>query len=139
MIKVALCALLAFAALAVTAANQEDAAADAAAQAFAQARDAAHLPKISRIGRNAFHKQACGDRRFASGLILDVTYKTTDPATLPESARKLAARPDGDTIAARFGVGACLVGNASASQPEYNVVIATYQSRWNSFWHAFWE
>lgn len=137
--KIAVFALLVFAAIAVSAANQENAAADQVALAFAQARGAAHLPNISRIGQNAFHKQACGDRRFADGLILDVTYKTTDPGTLPEPARKLAARPDRDKTTARFGVGACLVGNDSTGQPEYNMIIATYESRWNSFWHAFWE
>lgn len=117
--------------------NQENAAADQAASAFLQARDAAYLPKMVRIGRNAFHKQACGDRRFASGLILDVTYQTTNPGTLPDSARKLAARPDSDTIAVRFGVGVCLAANDSTGQPEYTVLIATYESRWSSFWHIF--
>lgn len=135
--KIALVTLLIFLALPVTAANQEDAAADTVALAFVDAREAAHLQRISRIGRNTFHKQACGDRRFASGLILDVTYKTADPSTLPDSARKLAVRRDGYTITARFGVGVCFVGNDSTGQPEYNVIIATYESRWASFWRTF--
>jgi hypothetical protein len=124
-----LLALIVLLAFPVTASNQENAAADAIASAFVQARDAARLPKISRMGRNAFRKQACGDRRFADGLILDVTYKTTDPGTLPEPARKLAARADGYKVTARFGVGVCFVGNDSANQPEYNAIIATYESR----------
>ena len=135
--KITLVTLLVCLALPVAATNQEDAASDTVALAFVHARDAAHFQKISRIGRNAFRKQACGDRRFASGLILDVTYKTADPSTLPDSARKLAARPDGYTITARFGVGVCLVGKDSTGQPEYNVIIATYESRWNSFWRAW--
>lgn len=137
--KIAVFALLAFATLAVTAANQENVAGDQVAVAFAQARAAAPLQKISRIGRNAFRKQACGDRRFASGLILDVTYRTANPSTLPDSARKLAARRDGYTVTARFGVGVCFVGNDSTGQPEYNVIIATYESRWTSFWRIFWD
>jgi hypothetical protein len=137
--KSVLVALVVLLALPVAASIREDTSADAIASAFLQARDAAQLPKISRMGRNAFRKQACSDRRFADGLILDVTYKTTDPGTLPEAALKLAARADGDKVTARFGVGVCFVGNDSASQPEYNAIIATYESRWNSFWHAFWE
>lgn len=137
--KAVLVALIVFLVLPVTASNQEDAATAEVASAFLKAREAAHLSKISRIGRNAFRKQACGDLRFPSGLILDVIYRTSDPNTLPEPARQLAARPDSYSITARFGVGVCLVQNSPSAQPQYSVVIATYESGWTSFWRIFWE
>ncbi len=77
--------------------------------------------------------------RFASGLIIDVVYETLDPAHLPESAQKLATWPDTSHTAARFGVGVCLLKGNSLGQPTYTVLIATYESRWDSFLRFFWD
>lgn len=137
--KIVLVVAIVFLLLPVAASNQEDAATDAVASAFLQAREAAHLSKISRIGKNAFRKQARGDLHFPTELILDVIYRTTDPSTLPESARQLAVRPDSNRITARFAVGVCVVQNSPATPPQYSVVIATYESRWTSFWRRFQE
>jgi hypothetical protein len=121
------------------ASDREDAAADAVAAAFNQARQTAHLSKLERMGKNAFREKICRrDMRFASGLINDVVYETSDPAHLPESAFRLAAWPDRGKAAVRFGVGVCLV-NDSPGPPKYSVLIATYESRWTSFWRVFWD
>ncbi len=122
------------------ASQQEDAAADSVATAFMNARNAAHLSKLRRIGRNTFRKQACDhDLRFPSGLIKDVIYETVGPTQLPESARQLAAAPDSGKTAARFGIGVCSIGTNPSGQPTYSVVLATYESRGASFWSIFWE
>ncbi len=125
--------------LSIAASPQEDAAADAVATAFMNARQAANLPKLERMGRNNFQEKVCKhDLRFPSGLINDVLYETSDPAQLPESAQNLAISPDTYKTATRFGVGVCLKPG-SPGQPTYSVVIATYESRITSFWRIFWE
>jgi hypothetical protein len=122
------------------ASDQEDAAADAVAAAFMQARQAAHLSKLERMGRNTFREKVCKqDMRFASGLIIDVVYQTSDPAQMPESAQRLATRPDTSKVAARFGVGVCSLNSGSLAQPKYSVIIATYESRSASFWRIFMD
>jgi len=126
--------------LPAVASDQEDKAADAVAAAFMQARQAAHLSKLERMDRNPFREKVCKqDMRFASGLIIDVVYQTSDPAQLPESARKLAAWPDSSKTAARFGVGVCLLSTGPGEQPRFSVLIATYESRWDSFLRFFWD
>jgi hypothetical protein len=128
------------AALFTIASDQEDSAADDVAAAFVQARQAAHLSKLERMGRNTFRKQVCKqDMRFPSGVIDDVRYQTSDPAHIPESAQRLATLPDTSKIAARFGLGVCSVNGGSAGQPKYSILVATYESRSNSFWRIFWE
>jgi hypothetical protein len=58
------------------ASDQEDAAADAVATAFLQVRQAAHLSKLERTGRNTFRQKACNqDMRFPSGWINDVVLR----------------------------------------------------------------
>ncbi len=132
--------LMAIFAFPTVASEQEDAAADAVTAAFMNARQAARLSKLERMGRNAFREKVCKhDMRFPSGLINDVLYQTSDPAQLPESAQRLATSPDTSKTAARFGVGVCLVKPASLGQPTYSVLIATYESRLTSFWRIFWE
>ena len=126
--------------LSVVASEQEDVAADAVAAAFVQARQAAHLSPLERMGRNPFRDKVCRhDLRFPSGWINDVTYETTDPGLLPESARRLAAWPDAGKTAARLGLGVCMLRGGSSGRPTYSVLIATYESRWTSFWRIFWE
>src|SRR5580704_2724991 len=107
--NVIFCALLMFLVVLPTiATTQENAAADAVAAAFVQARQAAHLSKLERMGRNTFREKVCKqDMRFASGLIESVRYETSDPAQLPESAQRLATAPDTSKTAARFGLGVC--------------------------------
>jgi hypothetical protein len=118
-------------------ADREDAAGDAVAAAFIQARQTAHLSNLERMGRNTFHQQACQqDMRLPSGEIDDIAYRTFDPAHLPKSAQRLASSPDTYKTAARFGVGVCVLGTGSAGRPNYTVFIATYESRWISFWRA---
>ncbi len=118
----------------------ENAAADAVATAFSNARQAAHLPKLMRMEGNRFHKQACThDMRFPSGFIEQVAYETSTPSQLPEAAERLAAKPDSGKTAARFGVGVCVTGTNSQGQPVYSIVIATYESRGTSFWRIFWD
>jgi hypothetical protein len=120
----------------VVANRQEDVASDIVATAFAQAREAAHLPKLARIGRNTFRQKVCkNDKRFAAGLISTAVYETSDPAQLSEEAKKLAVQRYAVTVPARFGVGVCLSDNSGT--PTYSVLIATYESRWNSFWRTF--
>jgi hypothetical protein len=120
--------------------NQEDAAAESVAAAFLQARLVAHLPKLERMGRNAFREKVCKqDMRFASGVINDIVYQTSDPSVLPHSGQELATRPDSGQIAARFGVGVCRLDSGSLGLPRYSVLIATYESRWNSFVRFFWD
>jgi len=120
--------------------DQEDAAADVVAAAFMQARQTAHLSKLESMGRNRFREKVCKqDMRFASGLIIDVVYQTSDPAHLPEAAQRLATWPDTSKTAARFGVGVCSLNNSSLGQPNYSVLIATYESRSASFWRIFWD
>jgi hypothetical protein len=120
--------------------KQEDAAADSVAVAFAKARDAAHLTKLERMGRNGFRANVCkNDDRFDSGVIDVVRYQTTEPAQLPDAAQNLALHTDhGDEIAARFGVGTCAAGADSSGRSLYSVIIVTYASRWNSFLR-FWD
>ena len=126
--------------LPVVASNQEDAAADAVATAFLQARKAAHLSKLERMGKNTFRETVCKqDMRLPSGWINDVTYETFDPADLPESAKQLATTPDTYKIASRLGIGVCMVSGVSPGHPKYSVLIALYESRWTSFWRIFWE
>jgi len=116
--------------------HEEDVASDAVAAAFMQARQAAHLPKLERIGRNKFREKVCkNDKRFAAGLINTAVYETSEPAELSEAARKLAVQKYEVTVPARFGVGVCLSKNSGT--PRYSVLIATYESRWNSFWRTF--
>lgn len=122
------------------ASQQEDAAADAVAAAFATARQIGHMSKLQRIDKNAFRKQVCNrDMRFPSGLIENVTYKTSTPAQLPEEAKRLATKPDSGKTAARFGVGVCAINAGALGAETYSVVIATYESRGASFWRIFWE
>jgi hypothetical protein len=127
--------------VAVLASKQEDKVADSVAAAFAQARNAAHLSKLKRIGGNTFREKVCNhDLPFASGLILTVQYQTSDPRELSETARGLAVHPDdGYRFAARYGIGVCAVGQDSSGQTMYSVLIATYESPWNSFLRIFWE
>jgi hypothetical protein len=120
--------------------DQEDAAADAVATAFLQTREAAHLSKLERMGRNTFREKVCKqDMRFASGLIRDVLYQTSDPAHIPDSAERLATAPDTSKTAARFGLGVCALSGSPVGQPKYSVLIATYESRSASFWRIFWD
>ena len=120
--------------------DQEDVAADSVAAVFLQARQAAHLSKLERMGRNTFREKVCKqDMRFASGLIHDVVYQTSDPAHLPDSAQRLAIWPDSGKTAARFGVGVCLLATNSVGPPKYSILIATYESRWNSYVRIFWD
>jgi hypothetical protein len=141
MTKLIFSALLTFLIVVPTAASDtDDAAADAVATAFVQVRQAAHLSKLARMGRNTFREKVCKqDMRFPSGWINDVVYETSDPARLPDSALGLATWPDTSKAAARFGLGVCLLSSSSPGQPKYSVLIATYESRWTSFWRIFWE
>jgi hypothetical protein len=92
------------------------------------------------MGRNTFREKACNqDMRFPSVWINDVVYETADPAHLPESAQRLATWPDSTKVAARFGLGVYLLSSSSPGQPKYSVLVATYESRWTSFWRIFWE
>jgi hypothetical protein len=133
------CVLLIFlAALPAVATPPEDAAADAVAAAFAQARQDAHLPKLERMGRNKFREKICKqDMRFGGGLIKSVLYETDDPAHLPDSAKKLAAETYAETIPARFGIGVCATTGSPGGPAKFSVVIATYLSRSASFWRTF--
>jgi hypothetical protein len=132
--------LIVLIALPVVASDQEDASADAVAKAFLQARQGAHLSKLERMGRNTFREKVCRqDMRLPSGWINDVVYESSDPADLPESAKRLATSPDSSKTAARFGVGVCTQGNSSPGHPKYSVLIATYESPWTSLWRIFWE
>ncbi len=125
----------------VFASQQEDRAADSVATAFMQARDAAHFSKLERMGRNTFREKVCRhDLRFASGVMLTAQYRTTDPGHLPEVAQQLAVHPDdGYRVTTRFGVGVCAVGHDPTGKTVYSILIATYESRWNSFLRIFWE
>jgi alkanesulfonate monooxygenase SsuD/methylene tetrahydromethanopterin reductase-like flavin-dependent oxidoreductase (luciferase family) len=144
MTKLIFSALLIFVlVLPTVASDQEDKAADAAdavAAAFIQARQAAHLSKLERMGRNTFRQRVCEqDMRMPSGWINEVVYQTVDPAQLPESAQQLASRPDGYKTAARFGIGVCLLTSSPGERPRFSVLIAIYESRWTSFLRIFWE
>ena len=124
----------------VVASGEEDAAADAVGAAFLQARQAAHLTKLERMGRNTFREKVCKkDMRFPSGWINSVEYDSSDPGDLPDSAKRLAMSTDTYKVASRFGIGVCAVGGTSSGRPKYSVVIALYESRWTSFWRIFWE
>jgi hypothetical protein len=80
------------ASMAVLASQREDRAADSVAAAFVQARDAAHLSELGRMGGNTFREKVCKhDLRFASGVILTTQYETSDPGHLPEVAQQLAS------------------------------------------------
>lgn len=134
-------AFVLLASMAVFASQQEDRAADSVAAAFVQARDAAHLSKLGRMDGNTFREKVCkDDLRFASGVILTAQYQTSDPGHLPEIAQHLAVHPDdGYRVTTRFGVGACTIGQEASGKTVYSVLIATYESRWNSFVRFFWE
>jgi hypothetical protein len=120
--------------------QQEDAAADAVATAFLQARQAAHLSTLERTGGNMFRQNVCRrDLRLPSGLISDVIYETSDPTALPQAASRLATRPDSGKVAARFGLGVCMQSADSLGRPKYSVLIATYESGWASFLRIFWD
>jgi hypothetical protein len=122
------------------ASDQEDAAADVVSAAFMQARQAAHLSKLTRMGRNTFREKVCKrDMRFSYGLILDVIYQTDVPAHLPEPAQRLATWPDTSKTASRVAVGVCFMNGKSPGSPQYSVLIATYESRRTSFWRIFWD
>jgi hypothetical protein len=138
--KLATAALLLIVVVApMRATSEEDAVSDVVAAAFAQARQAAHLSKLEQMGRNIFREKVCKhDMRFASGLILDVVYQTSDARHIPGSARQLATRRNtGKT--ARFGVGVCSLNSTSAGSPQYSVLIATYESPSAGFWRFFWD
>lgn len=136
-ISVLTCSLVCLIGLAT---DTEDMAADAVALGFVRARRAAHLSVLERMGRNTFREQVCKqDMRLPSGVIDSVLYRTSDPAQLPETAQRLASSPDTYKVTARFGVGVCLLGGGSPAQSNYSVFIATYESRWTSFWRIFWE
>jgi len=139
--KIIFATLLIFLTVSLTAASdREDIAADSVASVFLQARQAAHLSKLERIGRNTFREKVCKqDMRFASGLIETVVYQTSDPSLLPDPAQQLATSPDNGKTAARFGVGVCQLGTSSVGSSKYSVLIATYESRWTSFTRIFWE
>ncbi|HYL64035.1 MAG TPA: hypothetical protein VE077_15575 [Candidatus Methylomirabilis sp.] len=77
--------------------------------------------------------------RMPSGWINAVDYETFDPAELPESARRLARWLDTGKAASRFGIGVSMLSGSSPAHPKYSVLIATYESRWTSFWRIFWE
>jgi hypothetical protein len=124
--------------LPVAASNQEDAAADAVASAFLQARQAAHLSKLERMGVNTFREKVCKqDMRRPDGWINEADYETFDPADLPESAKQLARTPPTAQIPSRFVIGVCMVNDVSSKSPKYSVAIALYESRWISFWQIF--
>ena len=117
--------------------EQEDVAADGVAAAFVQARQAAKLPKLERMGRNKFREKICkNDMRFASGLISDVKYETSSPGDLPDAARELAGWNHSGAVATRFGVGVCEVSGADGGK-KFSVIIVLYESRWESFLRAF--
>jgi hypothetical protein len=141
MTKLIFSALLIFLIVVSAAASDpEDAVANAVAIAFLQVRQAAHLSKLERMGKNTFRGKVCNkDMRFPSGWINDVVYETSDPAHLPESAQRLATWPDSSKVTARFGLGVCLLSSSSLGQPKYSVLIATYESRRASLWRIFWE
>jgi hypothetical protein len=125
--------------LPATASEQEDKAADAVATGFVQARQQAHKPKLKRIGRNVFREKVCNhDMRFSSGVIRVASYETSDPVHLADEVRILAVSPDSTFVAARFGVGVCMIAHSSGP-PSYSILVATYTSRWVSFWRTFWD
>jgi hypothetical protein len=133
-------AFLLLASMVVFASQQEDGAADSVAAAFVQARDTAHLSKLRRMGENTFREKVCKhDLRFASGVILTARYETSDPGHLPEVAQQLAVHLDVYRVTSRFGVGACAIGQEPSGKTVYSVLIATYESPWNSFLRFFWE
>jgi hypothetical protein len=116
--------------ISASASTQEDAAADAVAAAFINARSAAQLPKLERMGKNTFREKVCKhDMRFSSGLIETSLYETSDPGQLSGSAQKMAVAQWPGRTAARFGIGVCLTGSTSGGKPTYSVLIATYESR----------
>jgi hypothetical protein len=138
---VIIAALVRLAPMAIFASQQEDRAADSVAAAFIHARDAAHLSKLERMGTNGFRQRVCRhDLRFNSGLILTAQYQTSDPGHLPAVAQQLAVhQDDGYRVTTRFGLGVCAVGQDPSGETVYSVLIATYESRWNSFLRIFWE
>jgi quercetin dioxygenase-like cupin family protein len=74
-----------------------------------------------------------------SGLIKHVLYETSDPLDLSDAAEKLASSPDSDKVSSRFGLGVCSLGPDASGKSRYSVFIATYESKWKSFWRIFWE
>jgi hypothetical protein len=129
------------AAVAALAANARDVAADTVANVFANTRLAAHLSPLSRMGRNTFEDKVCQhDLRMPSGNIDLVRYETSDLSQLPEAAQKLAVAPDDRyRKAVRYGVGVCVLATPAGGAPRFSVLIATYESRWESFVRIFWE
>ena len=140
-LKTAGFALLVLAPLTATGSKPDNTTADAVAKAFVEARQSAHLSKLTRMGRNPFGERICKhDMRMPSGLIEDVLYETSDPGHLPDAAQKLAKSRDSYRVTARFGIGVCSVRCPDApGKASYSVLIATYESRWTSFWRIFWE
>jgi len=126
--------------LAAAVSQPDDTTADAVAAAFVKARQSAHLSKLTRIGRNPFGEKICKhDMRMGSGLIEDVLYETADPTLLPDVAQNLAEAPDRYRVTARFGIGVCRLSPDASGKTSYSIFIATYESRWTSFWRIFWE
>jgi len=123
------------------AADPQDVAADALAKAFTSTRLAAHLPPLGRMGRNTFRDKVCQhDFRMPSGNIDLVRYETSDPSQLPEAAQKLAIRPDdGYRKVVRYGIGVCALAASAGGSPRFSILLATYESRWESFVRIFWE
>jgi hypothetical protein len=124
------------------AANPQDVVADTVANAFADVRIAAHLPALSRMGRNAFGDKVCKhDLRMPSGLIDLAQYETSNPSQFPEAARRLAIwkNSEGSRKATRYGVGVCTLAALADGNPRFAVVIALYESPWDSFVRIFWE
>lgn len=118
----------------------DDKAANDVASAFVSARQPAHLSRLNRMDTNPFGEKVCQkDLRMPSGLINDVQYTTIDPSQLPPDAEKFATAQDTYKAAVRFGVGVCSLGPDQTGKNKYSVLIATYESRWTSFWRIFWE
>ena len=134
-----LCVL--FILVAAVGADRQQAAAEAVARAFNNMRGSAHLPPLEQMGRNTFGGKVCAhDLRMPSGNIDLVRYDTSDPASLPDAAQKLALKPDdGYRKALRFGIGVCALPSGPNGSPQFSVLIATYESRWMSFVRIFFE
>jgi len=124
------------------AANPQDVTADVIANAFTDAQLAAHLAPLNRMGRNIFGDKVCkDDLRMPSGLIDLAKYETSDPLRLPEAAQRLAMYQNskGSRRAVRYGVGVCSLLTSAGANATFAVVIAIYESRWDSFVRIFWE
>jgi hypothetical protein len=122
--------------------NPQDVAADVIAKAFTDTRLAAQLPPLSRMGRNIFGDKVCrDDNRMPSAFIDWAKYETSDPLQLPEAAQRLAKWQNGkgSRKAVRYGVGVCSLVTSAGANARFAVVIAIYESRWESFVRIFWE